>query len=101
MLFRRSKWTKEFLEAVADLGRVPEPQLGEVPAPLCLFSECVFMQYVKGIGRRVRALAAAAGRPRGSEAGSWGSQERCLRAGVMPVRGGRAEAAAGAERARV
>ena len=30
MLFRRSKWTKQFLEAVAELGRVPEPELGEV-----------------------------------------------------------------------
>jgi len=39
MLFRRSKWTKEFLEAVAELGRVPEPRLGEVPAPLCLNSD--------------------------------------------------------------
>ncbi|KAK9822196.1 hypothetical protein WJX81_002228, partial [Elliptochloris bilobata] len=29
MLFRRSKWTKQFLEAVAELGRVPEPELGE------------------------------------------------------------------------
>jgi hypothetical protein len=43
MLFRRSKWTKEFLEAVADLGRVPEPQLGEVPAPLRLLLDDVFM----------------------------------------------------------
>ena len=32
MLFRRSKWTKQFLEAVGDLGRVPEPELGEVPS---------------------------------------------------------------------
>ena len=32
MLFRRSKWTKQFLEAVAELGRVPEPELGEVRA---------------------------------------------------------------------
>lgn len=35
MLFRRSKWTKQFLEAVAELGRVPEPELGEVRQLLC------------------------------------------------------------------
>ena len=35
MLFRRSKWTKKFLEAVAELGRVPEPELGEVRLLLC------------------------------------------------------------------
>ena len=33
MLFRRSKWTKQFLDSVAELGRVPEPELGEVAGP--------------------------------------------------------------------
>lgn len=30
MLFRKSEWSLKFLQAVADLGRIPEPKLGEV-----------------------------------------------------------------------
>ena len=30
MLFRKSEWSLKFLEAVAELGRIPEPKLGEV-----------------------------------------------------------------------
>lgn len=30
MLFRRTPWTEEFLEQVATLGRIPEPELGQV-----------------------------------------------------------------------
>ncbi|CAL8464124.1 g3659 [Coccomyxa elongata] len=30
MLFRRTPWMEEFLEQVATLGRIPEPELGEV-----------------------------------------------------------------------
>lgn len=33
MLFRRSPWMRSFLESVAALGRIPEPELGQV----CLF----------------------------------------------------------------
>ena len=30
MLFRKSKWSQEFLEEVARLGRIPEPELQSV-----------------------------------------------------------------------
>ena len=30
MLFRKSEWSMKFLQAIADLGRIPEPKLGEV-----------------------------------------------------------------------
>ena len=30
MLFRKSEWSLKFLQAIADLGRIPEPKLGEV-----------------------------------------------------------------------
>ena len=30
MLFRRTPWMEEFLEQVATLGRIPEPELGQV-----------------------------------------------------------------------
>ena len=32
MLFRRTPWMKSFLESVAALGRIPEPELGQVCA---------------------------------------------------------------------
>ena len=30
MLFRRGPWMRDFLEQVAALGRIPEPELGKV-----------------------------------------------------------------------
>jgi len=30
MLFRKSEWSLKFLSAIADLGRIPEPRLGEM-----------------------------------------------------------------------
>ncbi len=30
MLFRKSEWSLKFLSAIAELGRIPEPKLGEV-----------------------------------------------------------------------
>ena len=30
MLFRNTRWSRDFLESVADLGRIPEPELGEL-----------------------------------------------------------------------
>lgn len=33
MLFRKSEWSLKFLQAIADLGRIPEPKLGEVSGP--------------------------------------------------------------------
>ena len=41
MLFRKSKWSLDFLEEVAKLGRTPEPSLEKVGPPVLLLNMLV------------------------------------------------------------
>jgi hypothetical protein len=41
MLFRRTAWMRSFLESVAALGRIPEPELGQVRAYSGSVSACL------------------------------------------------------------
>lgn len=42
MLFRNTKWSRDFLDSIAELGLIPEPMLGQVRG-LMLPPYCVWL----------------------------------------------------------